>query len=179
MLLFSKLWYNVLMDRKASKIDYKILSRYILILGIVVGVLLFANGVMQIKTYKDQAGTASLQEVTEEYEPLALELGKIKREKTAERDENGFSEKYYELANKQGELEDKVQKLANSKYMKETGWHNPKSLSEYFTTAPTLGVGLVFLFVSIVAVYVLKKIDREKIRAERAANKKAEKKESK
>lgn len=178
MLLFSKLWYNVLMNRKVSKIDYKILVRYILILGIAVGGLLTTNGILQIKTYKDKVGDRPLEEITEEYNPLTLELGQVKREKFLEYEKNGESEKYIELSKKQAELEEKIKPLSESKFMKETGYHNPKSLAEVFEDAPTLGVGLFFIVGTIVVTYVLVKLDREKAKAERAANK-TEKKEAK
>jgi hypothetical protein len=150
------------------------LARYIFVLGTVVGVLLTTNGVLQIKYYKDKVTDRPLTEITEEYNPLALELGQVKREKIAEHDKNGESEKYLELAQKQAELEEKIQPLSESKFMKETGYHNPKSIAEYFEVAPTLGVGLVFLVATIVAVYVLRKIDIENTKK---ARKTAEKKD--
>lgn len=174
MLLFSKICYNMLMKRKALKIDFKILSRYVLILGVAVGVLMTANGVLQIKSYKEKVGDRSLEEVTEEFEPLSYKLGTIKREKTAEYDKNGYSDKYNQLVAEEAEIESKVSSLADSKYMKETGYHNPHSLSEYFETAPTLIIGLLSFAVGIVAFIVLRKIDLEKTRSERKAAKEKE-----
>lgn len=159
------------MKRKALKIDFKILSRYVLILGVAVGVLMTANGVLQIKTYKDKVGGRSLEEVTEEFEPLSYKLGTIKREKTAEYDKNGYSDKYNQLLAEEAEIESKVGSLADSKYMKETGYHNPHSLSEYFETAPTLIIGLLSFAIGIVAFIVLRKIDLEKTRSERKTTK--------
>ena len=68
------------MNRKASKINFRILANYVLIIGIVVGGLLFVNGVLQIKTYKDQAGDKTVDELTDEYNPLVRELGEVKKQ---------------------------------------------------------------------------------------------------
>ena len=158
----------MLMNRKASKINFRILANYVLIIGIVVGGLLFVNGVLQIKTYKDQAGDKTVEELTDEYNPLVRELGEVKKQLNDEYVQNGEdTEKYKELMKKRLELEEKTQPVYQSKYMKETGYHNPKSLSEYLTTAPSLIIGIIFLTAGIVAFIVLKKLDIEQARSER------------
>lgn len=180
MLLFSKLWYNVLMNRKVSKIDYKILARYILVLGTVIGVLMTTNGVLQIKTYKEEAGTDTIEEINEKYNPLIKELSDVENEWYEEYATNGDeTERYKELSEKRAALKEKVNPLYTSRYMKQTGYHNPRSISEYFSNAPTLGIGLATIVVTVISVYIFLKLDRENAKAERAANKKAEEKESK
>jgi hypothetical protein len=147
------------MDKKVerSKNDTKKCIKIGSIAGFVFGLILICCGAIRIHNLNVEVGTKSVEALAAEIQELSEEYVKVEKEKAAEVDENGFSDKYNELAEKSAELNIAITKATNSQYMKETGYNNPRSLGDMLRLAPMLWIGCLVVAASIVALFVFER----------------------
>ena len=149
------------MDRLKKVKNLKINNKTIAFIGLVVGVLfgaaMISGGIFRILSYQSQMGDKSSEELSSDISSLSAEYSKVESDKLKEYDENGISEKYQELNARSAELSKEISKATNSRYMKETGFNNPKNLDEVFKLAPMIPVGAIVVAVGVVIFVVYHK----------------------
>jgi len=146
--------------RKKIKIDKKLAYRALVVVVAVIGVVIFCFGAVKIHKYYNMLGTKTIEELNTNIVDLSKKYQEVEKEKIEEMDNNGFSDKYFELDAKSMSIRGEISKDTNSRYMKETGYHNPKSFYDMLVLAPELWIGVSFVIAAMVGTYVLKKKER-------------------
>ena len=145
----------MLMNR-VKKINKRALALPVLVIGVIIGIGLICFGAMTIHGYYEELGTKSSEEINSELETKSEEYRLSMLEANEEFEKNGTSDKYIELNKKNVELDKEITSLTNSRYMKETGYHNPNSVGKILELAPTIWIGALVVIASAVAFVVLK-----------------------
>jgi CHASE3 domain sensor protein len=131
------------------RINKKSLTLFALIVCVVFGIALIAQGVYTINCRYAELGTKSSEEINTELGTKAEEYRQAILDANEEFQKNGASDKYVELRKKVNELNDETTSLTNSRYMKETGYNNPNSVKKIMELAPTLWIGTIIIVFSI------------------------------
>ena len=145
-----------------SRLSAKKLALPVLIIGIILGVALIGYGAIKIHGYHEELGTKNTDEINTEIGEKAEEYASLVNETTEEFEKNGITDKYLELNDKSNKLSKEITALTNSRYMKETGYHNPNSISKILTLAPTIWIGALVVIASVIVFVAMKEQGKEK-----------------
>jgi hypothetical protein len=148
------------MDKKSRErtrnIDYKKTAIVALVVGLIFGISLCVYSGYQLYEYRKELGNRTVEELNEDANSAVDEYLEIEKEKIAELEANGYSDKYIELNNKSARALMKQTSANHSLYMIDTGYHNPRNLWELLITQPLLFVGIFMCGAGVVSFFVLK-----------------------
>lgn len=162
--------------KKKLNFDNKKKASLSLIVGIVAGLVLVCAGGIQLYSYRKELGNRSVEELSTDSEKYAREAGQYEKEKNAEFEENGTSDKYLELSEKWAQAVVKMGEADHSLYMVDSGYHNPRNLWELITTVPLLVVGILCFAAGFVAHSIFNAKAKEDRRKKQEESKKKEEK---